>query len=462
MGTKINLPELEKRRVVIIGGGFAGLTLSQAIDAEDFQVVLLDRNNYHQFQPLLYQVAMAGLEPSSIVFPFRKLFQRTGKYFRMVDVISVEPDAGRVTTSQGVVNYDYLVIAMGSETHYFGNPSTRRHAIPMKSVAEALYLRNRILEDCEKALTCTSPSAREGLLSTVIVGGGPTGVELAGALAEMKKFVLPKDYAELPVGEVSVILVEGNPRLLKAMSEESSTAARFFLEQMGVKIMTNTRVVSFDGQRVILSCGQELRADKVIWAAGVTSPPIPGLNLAQVGPSGRLTVDRQNRVKGYENIFAIGDIALMEESSYPNGHPQVASVAIDQAKLLAKNLKLIEQSLSGQDFSYANKGSMATVGRHAAVADIGSLRLSGITAWMLWLVVHLRSLLGVKNKLMVMANWIWSYVTYDQPLRIIIRPLHPTLESQTHPATTPGSAPETTPLQCSMSPTGEQMSRSTQ
>lgn len=425
MGTKINLPEVDKKRVVIVGGGFAGLTLAMALDPKVFQVVLLDRNNYHQFQPLFYQVAMAGLEPSSIVFPFRKMFQRTPKYFRMAEVTEVEPALNRLRTSHGVVNYDYLVLAQGAVTHYFGNEEIRRLAIPMKSVSEAIYLRNRILEDCETALTCTEGEERLGLLNTVIVGGGPTGVELAGALAEMERFVLPKDYPELPSGSSGVWLVENNKRLLKSMSPESSARASMYLEGMGVRVLTGKRVVSFDGKWVVLGCGLRIRADKIIWAAGVTAPKIPGLAEARVGHGSRLIVNRRNLLEGHKNIFAIGDLALMSAPGFLDGHPQVAPVAIDQARLLAKNLKLAESGGNLEDFSYIDKGSLATVGRHAAVADIGSLRLSGVTAWLLWLLVHLRSLLGVKNKLLVLLNWGWNYVTYDQSLRIIVHPRRP-------------------------------------
>jgi NADH dehydrogenase len=422
MGVKINLPEVGKKRVVVVGGGFAGMTLVKDLDPRLFQIVLLDRNNYHQFQPLFYQVAMAGLEPSSIVFPFRKMLQGTGKYFRMAEVTAVEPDLNRLLTSHGIVNYDYLVLALGAETHYFGNEEIRRRSIPMKSVSEALYLRNRILEDCETALTCTDADERRGLLNTVIVGGGPTGVELAGALAEMRKFIMPKDYPELPPEESGVWLVESNGRLLKSMSEEASARAAAYLEGMGVKVLLGKRVESHDGKWVRLGSGVSIRADKLIWAAGVTAPKIPGLPESMMGQGSRLVVDRYNRVGGCENIFALGDLSLMTAPGFEHGHPQVAPVAIDQARLLSKNLSRLERGEPMEEFSYTDKGSMATVGRHAAVADIGSLRLSGVPAWLLWLLVHLRALLGVKNKLFVLVSWGWNYVTYDQPLRIIVRP----------------------------------------
>lgn len=422
MGTKINLPETGKKRVVVVGGGFAGLTIARLLNPAEFQVVLLDRNNYHQFQPLMYQVAMAGLEPSSIVFPFRKLFQETGKYFRMVEVESVDPESNRVITSLGIVNYDYLVLATGSVTHYFGNREITGSAIPMKSVSEALFLRNRILEDCERALTCTDPLERAGMLNTVIVGGGPTGVELAGALSEMGKFVLPRDYPELSKSESEVWLVEGNSRLLKSMSESSSRRALEYLRGMGVKVLLGTRVRSCDGRWVELGDSRRIRSDKVIWAAGVTVSPVRGLAPSGESRAGRLPVDLNSRVLGYGNIFALGDMAMMREGAFPDGHPQVAPVAMAQARLLASNLSLALAGKPMKDFRYVDRGSMATVGRHAAVADIGKASVSGVAAWILWLGVHLWSLLGVKNKFFVMMNWAWNYATYDQPLRIILRP----------------------------------------
>jgi len=422
MKTKINLPELEKRRVVVVGGGFAGLSLVRSLDHSVYQVVLLDKNNYHQFQPLLYQVAMAGLEPSSIAFPFRKTIRRPDVFFRMVEVHGIDPYQNRLTTSSGIVNYDFLVIATGSDTNYFGNREIMRHSIPMKSVSESLYLRNRILEDCERALTCTSESDRLELLTTVIAGGGPTGVELAGALAEMKKFVIPREYPELDPGEVVVRLVESGPRVLKSMSEDSSRRSADYLSSMGVDVLLGTKVVAYDGREIALSNSRVFRSSKLIWTAGVTASLIPGLEKVASFSGGRYVVDRFSRIKECGNVFAIGDVALMEEPSYPNGHPQVAPVAISQAQSLADNLNRMAEGRPMENFSYKDKGSMATLGRHAAVAEIGDFKVAGPVAWFLWLFVHLKELLGVKNKMFVLASWAWNYVTYDQPLRIIVRP----------------------------------------
>jgi NADH dehydrogenase len=425
MSTKINLPELKQKRVVIVGGGFAGLELAQSLPSDLFQVVLIDKNNYHQFQPLFYQVAMAGLEPSSIVFPFRKTLQETGKFFRMAEVKEVIPEKKCIMTNLGVVNYDYLVLAMGAKTHYFGNKKLGELTLPMKSVSEAIHLRNRILEDYENALTCVDTNKREGYLNIVIVGGGPTGVELAGALAEMKNHILPKDYPELNLKEIDIYLIEGNPKLLKTMSEKSSNNAHKYLKNLGVDVLLNTHVLDFDGKTVYTKEGHSIITNKVIWAAGVAGNPINGLSPDAISPQERYEVNTLTQVKGYTNIFAIGDIAQMTCEAYPNGHPQVAQVAIQQAKNLSKNLILLEEDKEMEPFAYKDLGSMATIGRHAAVADIGSKHINGPIAWYLWLLVHLKAILGVKNKVVVLFNWVWNYLTYDQSLRLIIRAKNP-------------------------------------
>jgi NADH dehydrogenase len=422
MSVKINLPEEGKPRVVIVGGGFAGIALAQNLPSQAFQVVLIDKNNYHQFQPLFYQVAMAGLEPSSIVFPFRKMLQETGKFFRMAEVKEIFPERRCLMTNLGVVNYDYLVLAMGAKTHYFGNKKLEELTLPMKSVSEAIYLRNRILEDYENALTCIDNNKREGYLNIVIVGGGPTGVELAGALAEMKNHILPKDYPELNLKEIDIYLIEGNPKLLKTMSEKSSKNAYKYLRSLGVEVLLNTHVLDFDGKTVYTKEGHSILANKVIWAAGVTGNPVP-LHLSPkiITPQGRYEVNNFNQITGYNNIFAIGDIAQMSSDTYPNGHPQVAQVAIQQAKALTQNLINLNDKKEMRPFQYKDLGSMATVGRHAAVADIGSRHIKGPIAWYLWLLVHLKAILGVKNKIVVLFNWVWNYLTYDQSLRLIIK-----------------------------------------
>jgi len=423
---KINLPELGKKRVVVIGGGFAGLTLTQKLNTQKFQVVLLDRNNYHQFQPLFYQVAMAGLEPSSIVFPFRKFFQNQQVYFRLAEVKEINPAENRILTSHGIVNYDYLVLAAGTKTHYFGNRQIQQHCLPIKSVSEALFLRNRILEDYETALTCPDPDQRSKYLTIVIVGGGPTGVELAGALAEMRKHILPKDYPEMNPSEVQIILIESGNRLLKSMSSKASQAAQAYLGKQNVVIRLNQRVTSYDGEWLQTSREEAISTNKVIWAAGVRGAALPGLPASALSEASRYVVNQRLQVGEFKNIFAIGDIALVNEPEYPQGHPQVAQVAIQQALYLSKTLPLYEEGKTPHDFKYRDLGSLATVGRHAAIADISGWFFKGIPAWYLWLFVHLKGLLGIKNKLFVLLNWLWSYLTYDQPLRVIIRPRPPT------------------------------------
>lgn len=420
---KINLPETDMERIVIVGGGFAGLTLARKLAKQAYQVVLIDKNNYHQFQPLFYQVAMAGLEPSSIVFPLRKTFHHFDNVFiRVTEVQEIDTENQQLITPYGIVNYDHLVLAMGADTNFFGNEKIERLAIPMKTVSEALYLRNKILADLEHALSMTDYDERQGYIDIVIVGGGPTGVEVAGALAEMKKYILPKDYPELNCDEIDIYLLQGAPMLLKGMSEEASAKALKFLQELGVKVRLDCRVVDFDGQYVHTKDGEKIQANKVIWAAGIKANCIDGLKDSCNTYGNRLKVDRYNLVEGYNNIYAIGDLAYMEEEAYPEGHPQVAQVAIQQAKNLGKNFKAKLKGKALQAFSYKDLGSMATIGRNRAVVDLPSIKFQGAFAWLVWLAVHLFSILGVKNKLFVFLNWLWNYFTYDQSLRLIIKP----------------------------------------
>ena len=338
--TKINIPETGQERIVIIGGGFAGLSLARKLARSNYQIVLIDKNNYHQFQPLFYQVAMAGLEPSSIVFPLRKVFQKFKNVFiRITEVTSVELSEKRLRTPLGIVNYDHLVLAMGADTNFFGNEHIAQLAIPMKSVSEALFLRNQILADYEKALTTTNFEERQGYVDIVIVGGGPTGVEVAGALAEMKKYILPKDYPELDAGEVDIYLIQGASQLLKGMSDEASEKALDFLTKLDVKVKLNTRVNDYDGEYVYMNDDSKIKARKVIWAAGITCNRLEGIPKDSITWGGRLQVDAYHQVEGLKDIYAIGDLAYMEEQDFPKGHPQVAQVAIQQAKNLARNLK---------------------------------------------------------------------------------------------------------------------------
>lgn len=419
---KINLPETGQERIVIVGGGFAGLTLARKLAKSQYQVVLIDKNNYHQFQPLFYQVAMAGLEPSSIIFPYRKLFQHHKNVFiRMTEVTGVDLDVKQLQTPYGIVNYDHLILSMGVDTNFFGNQQIANLAMPLKDVSEALLLRNKILEDYEKALVITDFEERQRYIDIVIVGGGPTGVEVAGALAEMKQFILPKDYPEMDISEIDIYLVQSGPRLLKGMSEEASKKALTFLKQLGVKVRLNTRVKDFDGQYAYMNDGTSIRTSKVIWAAGIRGNTIKGLPDEAICRGNRLLVDDLHRVKGLEHVYALGDLAQMESEAYPHGHPQVAQVAIQQAKNLARNFK---RKLKGKElnrFEYDDKGSMATIGRHRAVVDLPRFKFQGGFAWFVWMVVHLFAILGVKNKLFVFINWVWNYLTYDQSLRLILR-----------------------------------------
>lgn len=421
--TKINIPETGQTRIVIVGGGFAGLSLARKLAKSNYQIVLIDKNNYHQFQPLFYQVAMAGLEPSSIVFPLRKLFQkRPNVYLRITEVTALEADKKRLQTPLGIVNYDHLVLAMGADTNFFGNEHIARLAIPMKSVSEALFLRNQILSDYEKALTTINFEERQGYVDIVIVGGGPTGVEVAGALAEMKTYILPKDYPELNAGEVDIYLIQGASELLKGMSAEASAKALQFLADLGVKVKLNTRVDDYDGEYVYMNDGSKIQSRKVIWAAGIICNRLPGVPPESITWGGRLKVDEYHRVAGLDEVYAIGDLAYMEEEAFPKGHPQVAQVAIQQARNLARNFRNQQRNQPLRPFRYRDLGAMATIGRNRAVVDLPRFKFQGAFAWLIWMFVHLFQILGVKNRLIVFLNWVWNYFTYDQSLRLIIRP----------------------------------------
>jgi len=422
---QFNIPDSNLPRVVILGGGFAGLTLARKLSNQPYQVVLVDKNNYHQFQPLFYQVAMAGLEPSSIVFPFRKLFQKTPNVFvRIAEIMSVEPDQQLVHTSVGALRYDYLVVAIGADTNWFGNEKIKSNAIPMKSVSEALFLRNSIFDDYEKAITSEADDAKQRLLDIVIVGGGPTGVEVAGSLAEMKRQIVPKDYKDLKGDEIDIHLVHGNDRLLNTMSPQASAKAEQFLRELGVQLWLDKVVTDFDGETVTINDGSTIRTNKVIWAAGITGNRIEGLPDSVYARGNRLKVNAYNQVEGYQNILALGDVCLQTEEKFPNGHPQVAQVAIQQAKNLVKNLKIWQKEggPAPQPFRYKDLGSMATIGRHRAVVDLPFWKFQGAFAWFAWLFVHLFAILGAKNKVFVFVNWVWNYFTYDQSLRLVIRP----------------------------------------
>jgi NADH dehydrogenase len=424
--TKINIPESPLERIVIVGGGFGGLQMARKLSRKNYQVVLIDKNNYHQFQPLFYQVAMAGLEPSSIVFPFRKLFHgKKNIYIRVTEVMEVDPITKRLQTPLGHCNYDHLIVATGADTNYYGNEEIQKNSIPMKSVAEALSLRNTILDDYEEALTTPGYDLRQELVDIVIVGGGATGVELAGSLAEMKKYVLPKDYPELDIeGEVDIYLIQSGDKILKGMSEESSAKALKYLRDMGVKVLLDSQVTGFDGKLVTLQDGGTIPTQKVIWAAGVKGQPLAGLPEEAVTYGNRLAVDRYHRVKGTEDVYAVGDVSYMEEEAWPKGHPQVAQVAIQMGGNLAKNFGRKHKDQDPEAFVYKDKGSMATVGRARAVVDLASPKwhFDGLMAWLAWLMVHLFAILGTRNKVIVFINWVINYVNYSKSLRLIIKP----------------------------------------
>jgi NADH dehydrogenase len=416
-----NIPVTNQKRVVIVGGGFAGLKLALKLNHNEFQVILIDRNNYHLFQPLLYQVAMSGLEPSAISFPIRKVFQKTNVQYRMADLIKVLPENNEILTSIGLIQYDFLVLATGAKTNFFGQDNIEKYTLKMKSAPDALFIRNRILENFEKASTGSKEDEIQSYLNVAIIGGGPTGVELAGAMAEMKKYVLPKDYPELNIENMKIMLFEASSSLLAGMSSTASAGAKDFLDKLGVEVYLNTRIIDYDGHVLTLPDGESIKVATVIWAAGVTSSRIMGLSGSSYGKANRLIVNSFNQVNGYNNIFAIGDNCLMKSDSLTEGHPQVAQVALQQGSLLSRNLCRMIRNKPLKEFRYLDKGKMATIGRHRAVADLPFTQLKGFFAWVLWSVVHLISIIGVKNKIMVFLDWSWKYITYDQALRLLIR-----------------------------------------
>lgn len=417
----INLPEINKPRIVIVGAGFAGITLSRKLSHDDYQIVIIDKNNFHQFQPLLYQVAMSGIEPSSIAFPLRRLFRRTKNvHIRVARLEAVEAEKKFIITNEGRVNYDILVLATGVTTNFYGNKNIEANAYSLKSVSDALFLRNAILTDLEKALTERDIDKRKALIDLVIVGGGPTGVELAGSLAEMRKYILPREYPELNPQEMEVHLIQSRPDLLHGMSDKASEKSKEYLEELGVDVLTGVRVTGYDGNEITLNNGRSLYSTKVIWAAGITGERISGIPDHMYADGNRIKTNEFSQVIGYPDFYALGDNAYMEEGEY-EGHPQVAQPAIQQAKLLAKNLNGAAKGKPFKSFHYRDLGTMATIGRNKAIADLPYWKTQGFVAWILWLVVHLKSILGVRNKILVLTNWVWSYITMDQGLRILIR-----------------------------------------
>lgn len=420
----INIQRNQKKRVVIVGGGLGGLRLAEDLYGSGMQVVLIDKNNFHQFPPLIYQIASAGIDPSSISFPFRQIFRkRKDFYFRMAEARMVDTEKKILQTSIGKIDYDYLVLAAGATTNFFGNKNIEEWAIPMKTVPEAMGLRNALLSNFERALTCATEEERQELLNVVIVGGGATGVEIAGALAEMRRYVIPYDYPDMDSSLMHIYLIEAGDRLLAGLSQESSQKAYEFLKSMGVDIQFGKMVTDYRDHKVVMKDGTEIPTRTFLWVSGIRANAMPGIDESHLGRGFRFKVDEYNRIPGVEDVFVIGDQCLQtSDAAYPNGHPQVAQVAIQQAKNLAKNLKLINQGADSNKltaFRYKNLGSMATIGRNKAVVEIGKFRSQGFFAWVLWLVVHLRSILGVKNKVMVLLNWLWKYVSYNDSIRMI-------------------------------------------
>ncbi len=415
-------------KVVIAGAGFGGLKLARLLSNKPgFEVILIDRFNYHQFQPLFYQVATAGLDASNISFPLRKVFQKSRNVrIRLAEIKEVRASENLLITHEETIPYDVLVLATGADTNFFGNAELAAHAFPMKSTVEALQIRHRLLQLFERAHLEKDPEALQRMMNIVVVGGGPTGVEVSGALAEMKQYVLPKDYPELDFSKMNIYLLEGAVKTLAAMREKSSARSGAYLEKLGVKLLTRTLVRNYDGKEVELQSGDRIPAATVIWAAGIKGNVPAGIDPSLIARGNRIKTDRYCRVLGSENIYAIGDLAYMETPAYPNGHPQVAPAAMQQAGMLAANLRLIERKSSPDrlsQFEYYDKGSMATVGRNLAVVDLPKPKWSfgGFFAWMIWMGLHLMLILGVKNRFFVFMNWLYNYITYDQNLRLIFR-----------------------------------------
>jgi len=420
----MNIPQSNLPRVVIIGGGFAGINLVKTLANKNVQVVLIDKHNYHTFQPLLYQVSSSGLEPDSIAYPLRKIIKKhKTSFFRLTEVEQILPEQSEIITSIGNLTYDYLVIATGTKTNYFGNKAIQGSSMPMKSVPQALNIRSLILQNFEKAAIADSKEEREAFLNFVIVGAGPTGVELAGAIAELKNNILPRDYHDLNPDDMHIHLLEGADRVLPPMSEHASKKATIFLNELGVKVHCNTFVKHYDGSTVTTNSDLSMESETLIWAAGVTGAPIQGLNAgALLENANRYHVNQFNQVEGYPNIFAVGDIALMTSEAYPKGHPQVAQPAIQQGSLLGKNLLRLIDKKPLKPFKYNDKGSMATIGRNKAVVDLKHYKFGGFFAWFIWMFVHLMSLVGFRNRVIVLFNWTYNYINFDKAARLIIRP----------------------------------------
>lgn len=421
----INIPATDQPRLVIIGGGFAGLYLAKHLQKANLQIVLLDRNNFHAFQPLLYQVATAMLEPEAVASSFRKIFKdQKNFHFRMVGVRRIDPAYKIVTTDAGCLEYDMLVIATGVRTNFYGMEDIARHAFTMKNVPDAIAIRQRIFDNFEKALMIKDEDERNALMNIVIVGGGPTGIEIAGAIGELKKFILPYDYRELDLHRMRIHLVEATDRLLAGMSDKAASLARKGLEKFSVNLLLNTKITAYDGKTAMTADGRKLKTRMLVWVAGMTADIPVGLERIETIGEGRIRVDWYNGVKGYEDIYAIGDVASVVTKDTPQGHPMLAPVAIQQAKNLAENLSLLitckEEGM--KPFRYNDRGIMATIGRNRAIVEAPGFSFGGWLAWLAWLFVHLLTLVGFRNKVIAFINWAWNYFSYDRGMRLIIRP----------------------------------------
>ena len=411
-----------KKTVIVVGGGFAGINFVKKIDKRFFDVILIDKINHHQFQPLFYQVATSQLEPSSVSFPLRHIFRDFPHVrIRLAELLQVFPETSEILTSIGTFNYDYLVLAMGCKTNFFGNQQLAKHAFTLKTTYDAISIRNHILQTFEQIVTCQDEAQRKSLLHMVIVGAGPTGVELAGAFAEIKRDILPRDYPRIDFSELRIILVEGSKHTLNLMSDMAKSASYVYLQKMGVEIRTEYFVKDYDGEILTFSNGETLLTRTLVWAAGVTPNKIEGLPQHCYTTNQRIRVDRYNKLLDSEDLFALGDLAYMETEKYPKGHPQVANVAINQALNLAKNLNRAQQNQAWKPYEYQNLGSMATVGRNKAVVDLPFISFKGFFAWVVWMFLHLMLILSVRNKLIIFINWAWAYITKDTALRLILK-----------------------------------------
>ena len=420
----MNIPKSSFPRIIIIGGGFAGIALAKKLSKQEVQVVLLDKHNYHTFQPLLYQVSTGGLEPDSIAYPIRKVLgDFPNFFFRLADVSEINTEKNKIISNIGELKYNYLVVASGSKTNYFGNTSIQANSMEMKTVPQSLNLRSLILENFEEALLTSDLNERIALMNFVIVGAGPTGVELAGALAEIKKGILPKDYPDLDTRLAQINLIQSGDKILKEMSPQASNKAEDFLEKLGVHVWKNVRVTGYDGKTVTTNSELTFDAATVVWAAGVKGAAIKGLDSDQfVSRGNRILVNEFNQVKGLNNVFAVGDVAQMETENTPHGHPMMAQPAIQQGRLLGDNLLRMLENKPMKPFAYNDKGSMATVGRNKAVVDLPNFKFQGVFAWFVWMFVHLFFLIGFRNRMVVFINWVYNYIRFDREARLIIRP----------------------------------------